>query len=113
MEDNAMKKLAFALALAAVLGFALSGTTALAKEKIKDVTCDQYLAMDPVQQSNVVYWLDGVDTASSGKHVAAEDIEVGYDGWGDPVAALVTECTGDKKASLWSKIKAKFHHKKK
>ena len=108
-----MKKLALALALCAVLGFTLSSGTALAKDKISNVTCEQYLAMDPDQQKNVVYWLDGVATASSKKHVAAEDIEIGYDAWGDPVTALVTECEGDKKASLWSKIKAKFHKKKK
>lgn len=104
-----MKKLALTLALAAAIGFTLSGGTALAKDKIKDVTCEQYLAMDPGQQATVVYWIDGVVTASSKKQVAAEDIEVGYDALGDPVAALVTECQADKKASLWSKIKAKFH----
>ena len=105
-----MKKTAIVLAAGIAISFVLPGSgTAEAKDKVKDITCAQYLAMDPDMQDNVLYWLDGVATASSKKEVAAEDLEIGYDGWGDPVAALVTECRGDKGASLWSKIKSGAH----
>jgi acid stress chaperone HdeA len=105
--ETSMKKLSRVLVAGVAIAFVLPWSgSALAKEKIKDITCEQYLGMDPDTQENVVYWLDGVNAASSVGHVAAEDIEIGYDGWGEPVAAIITACEGDKSASLWSKIKA-------
>jgi hypothetical protein len=47
-------------------------------------------------------------TDSSKKEVDAADIEVGYDAFGQPVAAIVTACEADKKASLWETIKKHF-----
>ena len=106
-----MNKSILAVTLAAVLGLTLSSAPALAKDKIKNITCDQYLVMDSDTQKNVAYWLDGVETATSDIKVGALEIEVGYTELGDPVAALVTACEGDREASLWDKIKAKFHKK--
>jgi len=45
--------------------------------------------MDEAQQDDIVYWIDGAATASSKKKVDAADIEVGYDAFGQPVAAIV------------------------
>jgi hypothetical protein len=64
--------------------------------------------MDEDNQNNIVYWVEGAAVASSKKSVAAEDVEVGYDIFGRPVAEVVTACEADKKASLWDKIKAHF-----
>jgi hypothetical protein len=101
-------KTAFFLAI--TIGFVMAGTTAYAgeKTKLKDITCEQFLAMDDDNQSNIVYWVEGAAVASSKKSVAAEDVEVGYDIFGRPVAEVVTACEADKKASLWDKIKAHF-----
>jgi len=105
-----MKKLSKVLIAGMAIAFVLPWNgSVMAKEKIKDITCAQYLRMDSDTQENVVYWLDGVDAASSAGHVAAEDIEIGYDGWGEPIAAIITACEGDKSASLWAKIKANVH----
>lgn len=95
------------LLVPASIGFAAGGG------KLKDISCDDFLAMDPEQQDNVVYWLDGVAAGSTKKEVAAEDIDVGYDAFGRPVAAVVTACSADRKASLWEKVKAHFKKLKK
>ncbi len=102
-----MKRLALVLSLGAGLGILVAGGVAQA-DKLKDITCDQYLAMDEAQQDDIVYWIDGAATASSKKEVDAADIEVGYDAFGQPVAAIVTACEADKKASLWETIKKHF-----
>jgi len=96
------------LGLGAVLGVAWVAMPAQAGDKIKDVTCEQFLAMDEDERDDIVYWIHGVEVASSKKAVTAADIEVGYDFFGRPVAEVVTACEADKKASLWEKIKAHF-----
>lgn len=93
---------------ASLLVLAAAAAQAGDKVKLKDITCEQFLAMDADQQDNIVYWIDGAATADSNKAVAAADVEVGYDAFGRPIAEIVSACSADKKASLWSKIKAKF-----
>jgi len=96
--------------LAIAIGFIVAGTPAYAgeKTKLKDISCEQFLAMDEDSQDNIVYWIEGASVGSSKKTVAAEDVEVGYDIFDRPVAEVVTACEKDKKASLWDKIKAHF-----
>ena len=102
-----MKKSAIALSLGAGLGILLSAGAANA-DKLKDVSCEQFLAMDESQQDDIVYWMSGIEAAAAKKEVGAEDLEVGYDAFGQPVAAVVTACEGDKEASLWTQIKEHF-----
>jgi hypothetical protein len=77
-------------------------------DKIKNVTCEQFLAMDEGAQDDIVYCVHGVQAGESKKTVAAEEVDVGFDAFGRPVAEVVTACEGDKKASLWDKVKAHF-----
>ena len=77
-------------------------------DKIKNITCEQFLAMDEGAQDDIVYWVHGVQAGESKKTVAAEEVDVGYDAFGRPIAEVVTACEGDKKASLWDKVKAHF-----
>jgi predicted GTPase len=102
-----MKKTTIALSLGAGLGILVSAGAASA-DKLKDVTCDQFLAMDESQQEHIVYWINGIEAGSSKKGVDAGDIDVAYDAFGQPIAAVVTACEADKKASLWDKIKEHF-----
>jgi|SRR5210317_1024431 hypothetical protein len=85
--------------------------TSLAADKLKDVSCEQFLAMDETNQNAIVYWIDGIETATnaSNSSVGAADIAVGYDAFGHPVIEVVNACIADKKASLWDKIKKHFH----
>ena len=102
-----MKKTTIALSLGAGLGILVFAGVASA-DKLKDVTCDQFLAMNEAQQEHIVYWINGIGVASSKKDVDAGDIDVAYDAFGKPVAAVMTACQADKKASLWEKIKEHF-----
>ena len=101
MKVSSVLRLGVACAVVAL------GTAANAA-KLKDITCEQFLAMAPEAQDRVVYWAEGADVASSKKAVSAADVEVGYDAFGEPVAEVVTACKADKKASLLDKIKAHF-----
>ncbi|WP_462328290.1 HdeA/HdeB family chaperone [Thiohalocapsa halophila] len=102
-----MKKATTALSLGASLGILLSAG-AVNAERLKDISCDQFLAMDESQQDDMVYWISGIETAASNKEVGVAEIDVAYDAFGQPLAAVITACEGDKKASLWAKIKEHF-----
>ena len=104
-----------ALLFGAALGLTLAFSTVQAAEKLKDVTCEKFLAMDESNQNAIVYWINGIETGhnASKTNVEAADIDVGYDIFGWPVAEIVTECKGDVKASLWQKVKGYFHKKTK
>jgi hypothetical protein len=93
--------------LGAFLAVFIYSNDALA-DSVKDVTCEQFLAMDDGARNNIVYWVHGVQVASTKKTAGAEEIDVAYDAFGRPVAEVVTACEEDKKASLWDKIKAHF-----
>jgi hypothetical protein len=103
-----MLKNGIALGAAVAIGAVVVAAPAQAKDKLKDITCEQFLAMDESNQNNIVYWVEGAAVADSKKGVAAADIEVGYDIFGRPVAEVVTACKADKKATLWDKIKKHF-----
>jgi hypothetical protein len=107
-----MKKIAIALSTGVTFAILMSGVV-FAADKLKDVSCDQFLSMDAFNQNAIVYWIDGIETAtdSSKKSMSAADIEVGYDLFGNPIAEIVSVCNSDKKASLWDKIKKHFHDK--
>lgn len=102
-----MKKTAIVFCMAITAGSMTVATVASA-DKIKDISCAQFLAMDDDAQNNIVYWVEGADVASTKKAVSAADVEVGFDAFGRPVAEVVTACEADEKASLWEKIKKHF-----
>jgi hypothetical protein len=111
-----MKKTAqvFALGLVFTLTMAI-GSVQASSDKLKNVSCEQFLLMDEYNQNAIVYWIDGIETATdaSENSVSASEISVGYDAFGNPVAEVVDACTADKKASLRDKIKKHFSKKKK
>ena len=102
-----MIKFFLVLSLCATFAVVLPASVANA-DKVSDVTCEQFLAMDEAHQDDIVYWIHGVQTAASKKEVAAEEVDIGYDIFGRPVAEVVTACEADKEATLWEKIKKHF-----
>jgi hypothetical protein len=102
-----MFRFALVLCLSAAFGIVLPGSAAHA-DKVKNITCEQFLAMDEDAQDDIVYWVHGVQAGQSKQTVAVEEVDVGYDAFGRPVAEVVTACKGDKKASLWDKVKRHF-----
>ncbi len=99
------------LSQCAALGLVWTATPAGA-DKLKNITCDQFVAMDPEQQDNIVYWIEGAAVGASKKEVGAEEIDVGIDAFGRPVAEVVSACMADRKASLLDKVKSEFHKMK-
>src|SRR5262245_24299087 len=76
--------------------------------KAGEISCADFVAMAPDARDRVVDWLEGAEVASSKKATRAEDVEVGYDAFGEPVAEVVTACEADKKAKLIDKIRSHF-----
>jgi hypothetical protein len=107
-KGSKLPRLTLLLPLCAAVGLVWTATPAGA-DKLKDITCDQFLAMDPEQQDNIVYWVEGVAVGASKKEVGAEEVDIGMDAFGRPVAEVVSACAADRKASLWDKVKSKFH----
>lgn len=87
---------------------ALSGLVAVrpvaAESKSKQVdqiTCEEFLAMNPADQQRIAYWVDGYQVA---KGEAAVGV-VAFDKFGQPIGALVDDCKATPKETLWQKLK--------
>src|SRR5215470_4246916 len=90
------------------VGTALSGllTTGLASaesksKQVDQITCEEFLALNPTDQQHIAYWVDGYATA---KGEAAVGV-VAFDKFGQPIGALVDECKAAPKETLWQKLK--------
>jgi hypothetical protein len=70
-------------------------------KKIKEITCEEFLALNPEDQQRIAYWVDGFATA---KDEAALDT-VAFDKFGQPIGALVDDCKATPKETLWQKLK--------
>jgi len=75
---------------------------AAAKQKqVDQITCDEFLALDPDDQQRIAYWIDGYQAAKGEAVVGA----VAFDKFGQPVGALVEDCKATPKETLWEKLK--------
>ncbi len=92
-----------AAGLALVLG---AGAVALADakpktKKVDQITCEEFLTLNPVSQQRIAYWVDGYSQAKG-------EAEVGYvafDKFGHAIGSLVEDCKAAPKETLWQKIK--------
>src|SRR5262249_38466512 len=89
----------------ATLGIVLCGTLAPpvfgASKQVDQITCEEFLAMNPNDQQRIAYWVDGYQTA---KGEAAVGV-VAFDKFGQPIGALVDDCKATPKETLWQKLK--------
>jgi hypothetical protein len=90
----------------AALGIALgglvaTGTASAASKKVDQVTCEEFLALDPDDQNRIAYWIDGYARAKGEAAVGT----VALDKFGQPIGALVEDCKATPKETLWQKIK--------
>jgi len=89
-------------ALAAVLGSPwFSQAASAASKKIDQITCEEFLALDPDDQNRIAYWVDGYAQAKGEAAVGT----VALDKFGQPIGALVEDCKKTPKETLWQKIK--------
>ncbi len=102
-----MKRITFAL-WAALLGLALvSGAWAEKKAKpapkVKpvEITCQEFLALDPGNKARIAYWIDGY-LVEEGE---AAEYHIAMDKSDHPVAALVGDCKKAPTAKVVDKAK--------
>jgi hypothetical protein len=90
--------LACAAALAAVLA---AGPAFAGPKKVDQITCEEFLAMNPDDQNRIAYWVDGYQESKNDAAVGT----VAFDKFGQPIGALVDDCKATPKATLWQKLK--------
>jgi HdeA/HdeB family protein len=101
-----MRNVAFvgSLTLGAVLGGFLTAApveAAAAKKRVDQITCEEFLALDPASQERIAYWVDGYQEAKGEAAVGT----VAFDKFGNPIGALVEDCKATPKETLWQKLK--------
>jgi hypothetical protein len=92
------------MTVAVALGGLLTGGPLRAEAKSKQVdqiTCEEFLALDPDDQQRIAYWVDGYATAKGEAAVGT----VALDKFGQPIGELVADCKATPKETLWQKLK--------
>jgi hypothetical protein len=91
-----------------IVGVVCSGSmitgSARAESKSKQVdqiTCEEFLALNPDDQQRIAYWVDGYSVAKGETAVGT----VAFDKFGQPIGALVDDCKATPKETLWQKLK--------
>ena len=92
----------------ATLGVALGGLLAAGpvraeskSKQVDQITCEEFLALNPNDQQRVAYWVDGYQVAKGEATVGT----VAFDKFGQPIGALVDDCKVTPKETLWQKLK--------
>ena len=75
-----------------------------AAKKVEEITCEEFLAMDPENQNRIAYW---VDRYAEGRNESAATT-VALDKFDQPIGAVVADCKATPKETLWQKIKRHF-----
>jgi hypothetical protein len=90
------------------MGIALGGLLAVgptraeaASKQIDQITCEEFLAMNPENQQRIAYWVDGYQVAKGDAAVGT----VALDKFGQPIGELVADCKATPKETLWQKLK--------
>jgi len=92
------------VAFGAVLsGILTAGPVAAAdgKKRVDQITCEEFLALDPADQQRIAYWVDGYEEAKGEAAIGT----VAFDKFGNPIGALVEDCRVTPKETLWQKLK--------
>jgi len=92
------------LVFGVVLSGLLTGGPAAAadgKKRVDQITCEEFLALDPDDQQRIAYWVDGYEAAKGEAAVGT----VAFDKLGNPIGALVEDCRVTPKETLWQKLK--------
>ncbi|HME68881.1 MAG TPA: HdeA/HdeB family chaperone [Myxococcota bacterium] len=93
----------------AIVGVALTATIATPAgaetktKKVDEITCEEFLALNPNDQQRIAYWVDGYAQAKNEAEVGT----VAFDKFGQPIGALIEDCKVTPKDTLWQKLKQK------
>ncbi len=72
-------------------------------KKVDEITCEDFLALNPNDQQRIAYWVDCYAQAKNEATVAT----VAFDKFGQPLGALIEDCKATPKETLWQKLKQK------
>jgi len=96
------KKFVGAFAVAVAAGSLLTAPpVGAASKQVDQITCEEFLALNPDDQNRVAYWVDGYQASKNEETVGT----VAFDKFGQPIGALVEDCKAEPKATLWEKLK--------
>ena len=100
MRKGFVGSLVFGLVLSGLL---TGGPVAAAggNTRVDQITCEEFLALDPDDQQRIAYWVDGYEEAKGEAAVGT----VAFDKFGSPVGALAEDCRVTPKETLWQKLK--------
>jgi hypothetical protein len=70
-------------------------------KQVDQITCEEFLAMNPDDQQRIAYWVDGYAVAKGEAAVGT----VALDKFGQPIGELVADCKAAPKETLWQKLK--------
>lgn len=70
-------------------------------KQVDQITCEEFLALNPDDQNRIAYWIDGYAQAKNEAAVGT----VALDKFGQPIGALVDDCKATPKETLWQKLK--------
>src|SRR5262245_25126495 len=82
-------------------GLVAAGTAVAASKKVDQITCEEFLALNPDDQNRIAYWIDGYAQAKGEAAVGT----VALDKFGQPIGTLVEDCKKTPKETLWQKMK--------
>jgi hypothetical protein len=85
----------------AVAGLLAPGVSQADSKQVDQITCEEFLALNPDDQNRIAYWVDGYATSKNEAAVGT----VAFDKFGQPIGALVDDCKATPKATLWEKLK--------
>ena len=83
------------------VGLPAGGVASAASKQVDQITCEEFLALDPADQNRIAYWIDGYAQAKNESAVGT----VALDKFGQPIGALVDDCKATPKETLWQKLK--------
>ena len=86
---------------AGVLGVLVGAPADAKSAQVDQITCEEFLALNPNDQQRIAYWVDGYAAAKGEAAVGT----VAFDKFGQPIGALVEDCKATPKETLWQKIK--------
>jgi len=82
-------------------GLLVGGPARAASKQVDQITCEEFLALNPDDQQRIAYWVDGYEQAKGEAAVGT----VAFDKFGHPIGALVDDCKATPKETLWQKLK--------
>ena len=93
-----------AVVLATMLGAGAGALADSKPRKVDQITCEEFLTLNPTAQQRIAYWVDGYAQAKGEVEIGS----VAFDKFGHPVGTLVDDCKAAPKETLWQKLKNRF-----